>query len=90
MTNDDWEIYVAGARRQERDAVTREIQHDLLPQFLGADRAARRDRRAAPSPLVSVRPRTTGDSARALFHNNTVRTIAPEYAWVPRPTARSC
>ena len=61
--------------------MTREIQHDLLPQFLGADRLLSvigepRHRRSYMYDLA------TGSRTR-LFHNNTVRTIAPEYSWTP-------
>ena len=84
---DDSEIYVIGGDGRNERRVTREIQHDVLPQFLGPDRllgmiGEPRHRRsyvydlAAESAAHDV-PRTR------LFHNNTVRTIAPEYVWVP-------
>src|SRR5437764_923561 len=130
MVQDDWEIFVANRDGSGEQRVTREIQHDLLPRFLGPDRllavigeprhrrsylydlqvpagclagatqvpgtrlapADRRDTGGggagclagatqvpgtcqAPQPLQRIR----------LFHNNTVRTIAPEYQWSPSP-----
>jgi hypothetical protein len=81
MTNDDWEIYTSARDGGGERRVTREIQHDLLPQFLGADRllsviGEARHRRSYRYDLA------TGSRTR-LFHNNTVRTIAPEYSWMP-------
>jgi hypothetical protein len=83
MTNDDWEIYVAPREGEEEMRVTREIQHDVSPQFLTGDRLLAligepRHRRSYVYDLAQPRSGRT-----RLFHNNTVRTIAPEYAWVP-------
>lgn len=101
MPKDDWELYVmdtkavpptAGANGQQQilpvpqgvpTRLTREIQHDVLPQWI------------EPSTVMAVmgEPRhrrsylydaETGARTR-LFHNNTVRTIAPEYEWLPTP-----
>lgn len=81
MLRDDWELYVINRDGTGERRVTREIQHDLLPRFLTADRllgmiGEARHRRSYVYDL------TSGDRKR-LFHNNTVRTIAPEYIWVP-------
>ena len=103
MVRDDWEIFVAASDGSGEQRLTREIQHDLLPRFIGPNRLLAligepRHRRsylyewgsdvtpggpgvdagsgAAPSDLVK---RTR------LFHNNTVRTIAPEYQWAVSP-----
>ena len=81
MTRDDWEIYTSARDGSGERRLTREIQHDLLPQFLGADRLLSvigepRHRRSYMYDLA------TGSRTR-LFHNNTVRTIAPEYSWTP-------
>jgi hypothetical protein len=79
MPKDDWEIYVVGRDGKDETRVTREIQHDLSPQFLGGDRLI--------GLIGEARHRRSylyeGSSRKRLFHNNTVRTIAPEYAWVP-------
>lgn len=75
---DDWELFVAelgGAPRR----LTEEVQHDLYPRFLTPDRvlAVMGEGRHRRSYLYDVE---TGERQR-LFHNNTVRTIAPEYEW---------
>jgi hypothetical protein len=83
MSTYDWEIFVAGRDGVGETRVTREVQHDVLPRFLDENRliamtGEARDRR---SHLYDL---SAGTRTR-LFHNNTVRTIAPEYAWVPSP-----
>ena len=59
--------------------LTREIQHDVVPQFLGNERllAAMGEPRHRRSYVYDLK---TGARQR-LFHNNTLRTIAPEYSW---------
>ena len=81
MPREDWELFVIERDGTGERRVTREIQHDLLPRFLTQDRllgviGEARHRRSYVYDLTSGR-RTR------LFHNNTVRTIAPEYIWVP-------
>ena len=75
MPRDDWEIYVANRDGSGEQRLTREIQHDLLPQFLSSTRllAVVGEARHRRSYLYDL---TTGARTR-LFHNNTVRTIAP-------------
>jgi len=101
MLQDDWEIFVADRDGGRDERVTREIQHDLLPRFLAPDRLLAvvgepRHRRSYVYELGSVPgtclaparhvPGTDGEPCRVrLFHNNTVRTIAPEYQWSPNP-----
>jgi Peptidase family M28/WD40-like Beta Propeller Repeat len=84
MLREDWELLAAPATANaEPQRVTREIQHDLQPQFLSPTRllgliGEARHRRSHLYDLESgVRTR--------LFHNNSVRTVAPEYEWVPSP-----
>ncbi len=81
MSREDWEIYVVGTDGTNETRVTREIQHDILPQFLTnstllAAIGEPRHRRSYLYDLTSL-------TRTRLFHNNTVRTIAPEYAWIP-------
>jgi hypothetical protein len=85
MVQDDWEIFVGDRGGEIR--VTREIQHDLLPQFLGADRllAVMGEPRHRRSFLYDLRGPAAPPVRTRLFHNNTVRTIAPEYQWSPSP-----
>ena len=99
MPRDDWEIFVADRDGGNERQVTHEIQHDLLPRFIGADRLLAvmgepRHRRSYVYDLGSdggqtgvrmgVRPPSDPTRVR-LFHNNTVRTIAPEYQWSASP-----
>jgi Tol biopolymer transport system component len=81
MPKEDWEIHVIDRDGTGETRVTREIQHNLLPQFIGPDRmigmiGEARHRRSHLYDLAGGKP-------IRLFHNNTVRTIAPEYAWIP-------
>ncbi|MBZ5560222.1 MAG: M20/M25/M40 family metallo-hydrolase [Acidobacteriia bacterium] len=83
MPRDDWEIFVASRDGKDEQRVTREIQHDILPRFIGNDRllgliGEPRHRR---SYLYDLRTLTR----TRIFHNNTVRTIAPEYQWAVSP-----
>jgi outer membrane protein assembly factor BamB len=83
MLRDDWEIFVATRDGKDEQRVTREIQHDILPRFVGSDRllgliGEPRHRR---SYLYDLRTLTR----TRVFHNNTVRTIAPEYQWAASP-----
>lgn len=79
----DWEVYVANVDGSGVTRVTREIQHDVLPQFLADGRllTAMGEPRHRRSHIHDI---ATGTRQR-LFHNNTVRTIAPEYSWTIDP-----
>jgi hypothetical protein len=90
MLRDDWEIFVAdvdvaGGATANEQRVTREIQHDILPRFIGNDRllALVGEPRHRRSYLYDLPARPI--SRTRLFHNNTVRTIAPEYQWAVSP-----
>ena len=80
MPREDWEIFVIGRDGTDETRVTREIQHDVLPQFLSDTRllAAIGEPRHRRSSLYDLPSMTR----TRVFHNNTVRTIAPEYTWV--------
>ena len=56
MPKDDWEIYVINSDGSGETRVTREIQHDLLPDVPLARSHPRRHGRTAPSPVVPLRP----------------------------------
>jgi hypothetical protein len=80
MPQMDWELYVIGTDGSGDRRLTHEIQHDLWPQWLDdqsliAVMGEARHRRVHHYDLA------TGARTK-LFHNNTVRTIAPEYEWV--------
>lgn len=83
MPREDWELYVTGPGSAAEVRLTREIQHDLMPRFIDDDHvfAVMGEARHRRSYLYDVR---TGERTR-LFHNNTVRTVAPEYEWVLSP-----
>lgn len=83
MTRDDWELYLIQRDGKNETRLTREIQHDLLPRFLGPDRllAVIGEQRHRRSYLYDLKTNTR----LRLFHNNTVRTIAPEYSWAASP-----
>jgi hypothetical protein len=87
MPREDWELYVVAADGGNEMRVTREIQHDLLPRFIDDDRvfAVMGEARHRRSYLYDLR---RGTRTR-LFHNNTVRTVAPEYEWVVSPDGSS-
>jgi hypothetical protein len=91
-----------GGPNDRFERLTVEIQHDQFPRFVSETRLLavqgefrhRRaylydlslDRRAA----VAADP-LPGRDQRArerLFHNNTVRTVAPQYEWAPSPDGR--
>jgi Peptidase family M28/WD40-like Beta Propeller Repeat len=85
MPRFDWELYAVTKAGDAPTRITREIQHDLLPRFVDERRVLAvvgeaRHRRAWIHDLES------GTHTR-LFHNNTIRTISPEYEWVVSPDA---
>ena len=88
MPREDWELFVINRDGTGERRITREIQHDLLPRFLTSERLLGTigEPRHRRSYIYDLQPESTGPIERKrLFHNNTVRTIAPEYAWVPSP-----
>ncbi|MFN0108125.1 MAG: M20/M25/M40 family metallo-hydrolase [Blastocatellia bacterium] len=81
MPRADWELFAIGRDGKNETRLTREIQHDIVPRFLTNDRALgmigeARHRRAYLYDLAA-------GTRTQLFHNNTVRTISPEYLWQP-------
>jgi len=90
IVRDDWEIFVASSEGTGEQRITREIQHDLQPRFIGPNRllAVIGEPRHRRSYLYDLggRDEVGTETARIrLFHNNTVRTIAPEYEWTASP-----
>lgn len=88
MDGDDWEIFTARIDGSDEQRLTRDIQHDVLPRFVGANRllwmvGEPRHRRAYLVDLAAP----GGTPGTRMFHNNTVRTIAPEYLWSASPDA---
>lgn len=79
MPVQDWELYLVDRDGKNEVRLTREIQHDLLPVWMSSTKilavmGEARHRRSYVYDATTLR-RTR------LFHNNTVRTIAPEYEW---------
>ena len=87
MPREDWELFVIDANGQDDRRLTREIQHDQLPRFIDNNTvlAVMGEPRHRRSYLYDV---NTGARTR-LFHNNTVRTVAPEYMWSVNPDGKS-
>jgi hypothetical protein len=85
MARTDWEIYVASRDGTTR-RLTQEIQHDLLPRFLTNDTvlAMMGESRHRRSHLYDLET----DQRIRLFDNNLIRTISPEYGWVPSADGR--
>ncbi|MFL5516909.1 MAG: M20/M25/M40 family metallo-hydrolase [Gemmatimonadales bacterium] len=85
MPREDWELFVVSANGGAPRRLTHEIQHDIDPQFVGPRGdlilAVMGESRHRRSYLYEA---ATGERTR-LFHNNTVRTVAPEYEWAVRP-----
>lgn len=83
MTRDDWELYLIQRDGKNETRLTREIQHDVTPRFLGSDRllGVIGEPRHRRSYLYDLK---TNQRLR-LFHNNTVRTLVPEYSWAASP-----
>jgi Peptidase family M28/WD40-like Beta Propeller Repeat len=77
---EDWDIFAIGTDGESAEVqVTNEIQHDVRPVFIDSRRilAAKGEGRHRRSYIYDLED----GSVTKLFHNNTVRTIAPEYEW---------
>lgn len=83
MPREDWEIYLIDTDGKNERRLTREIQHDVLPRWVNATTllAMMGEPRHRRSYLYDV---VSGARWR-FFHNNTVRTVAPEYEWAVSP-----
>ncbi len=83
MPRDDWELYLVGSDGSDETRLTRDIQHDLFPQFISNSKllALMGESRHRRSHLYDL----MNDERSWLFRNNTVRTVAPEYEWALSP-----
>ena len=90
MAKEDWDLFVVTREGKEETRVTREIQHDLLPRFLDSNRllATMGEARHRRSHIYDLSSPTPWATRTRLFHNNTIRTIAPEYVWVASPDGK--
>jgi hypothetical protein len=86
MHDHDWELHVIDRDGGAEGRITRSLQHDVMPRFLDSGRlfGVKGEPRHHRSYLHDLE---TGTRTR-LFHNNTVRTIAPEYQWAASPDGR--
>ncbi len=81
LARTDWELFLIDRDGKNETRLTREIQHDIQPRFLTNTRVLGligepRHRRAYEyDHQYGIRTQ--------LFHNNSVRTISPEYIWQP-------
>ena len=83
MRQYDWELHVIDSDGTNERRLTTEVQHDRSPRFLTRERllGVMGEPRHQRSYLYDAH---SGERTR-LFHNNTVRTIAPEYRWAHSP-----
>lgn len=86
MPREDWELFVLDADGKNDRRLTREIQHDQFARFVDDNTvlAVMGESRHRRSYLYNIE---TGERTR-LFHNNTIRTVAPEYQWSVSPDGR--
>jgi hypothetical protein len=83
VPREDREIYVMEVATRAERRITREIQHDDMPRFIDATKlfavmGESRHRRSFMYDLATL-------ERTRLHHNNTVRTVAPEYEWALSP-----
>jgi Tol biopolymer transport system component len=83
MLREDWELFRVPSAGGEPTRITREIQHDHTPRFISNDLllGVMGEGRHQRSYLYDLR---SGTRTR-FFHNNSVRTVAPEYEWAVSP-----
>lgn len=99
MVHVDWEIFHVDAGGDARldpgtnadppvgmRRISRETQHDQFPAWIDENRliALKGEARHRRAHLYDLRTKTDYQ----LFHNNTLRTISPEYEWVASPDGR--
>ncbi|MEE8133700.1 MAG: M20/M25/M40 family metallo-hydrolase, partial [Gemmatimonadales bacterium] len=80
---ENWEVFVASVEGGDLVRLTSDDQHDLFPTFLSPSsilviKGEGRHRRSYVYDLETRRP-------QRLFHNNTIRTVSPEYTWAVSP-----
>jgi len=84
MHERNYEIFVVKSDGSGEKRITREIQHDRFPVFISNEKllSAKGEGRHRRSYIYNV---VSPEKPLKLFHNNTVRTIAPEYEWAGSP-----
>ena len=83
MMREDWEIALISADGKDSVRITRDPQDDYGPQFLanGQLLGLKGEARHRRSYTYDIKTHTQ----TRLFHNNTVRTVSPEYEWAVSP-----
>ena len=83
MPVDDWEVFAVATDGGGEVQLSLEIQHDRNPRWVGDAHvlAAKGEGRHMRTYVYDLE----GGVPAKLFHNNTVRTIAPEYEWAVTP-----
>jgi len=81
------EIYLLDLENKNERRLTRELQPDRQPRFLSAKKlvAIKGEPRHSRSYLYDL---STGKALR-IFHNESIRTIAPEYEWAYHPAGKA-
>ena len=81
------EIYLFDLENKNERRITRELQPDRQPHFLSAKKlvAIKGEPRHSRSYLYDL---STGKTRR-IFHNESIRTIAPEYEWAYHPAGKA-
>ncbi len=83
---DDWNIYAVSVDGDEPLQITTDIQHDRNPMWVdGRILSAKGEGRHQRAYLNEVVDASARVPPLKLHHNNTIRTIAPEYGWVATP-----
>lgn len=78
------EIFLIGTDGKNEARLSREIQPDRAPRFLTADTVLAVKGESRHSRAFLYDRHTPG--AVQVFHNNTLRTISPEYEWAADPS----
>lgn len=83
MMNKNYEVFLVNKDGSSQTRLTTEVQHDRFPKFVTDTKilAAKGEGRHRRSYLYD----TESHNEIKLFHNNTIRTIAPEYEWAVNP-----
>ncbi|MGQ9578886.1 MAG: M28 family peptidase [Candidatus Aminicenantales bacterium] len=81
------EVFLVDLAGKNEARITLEIQHDRSPRFLHSDLllAIKGEPRHSRAHLYDLK---SGKVSR-LFHNETIRTIAPEYEWTVHPSGKA-
>jgi len=79
----NFDVFTVRSDGKEEKNISNEIQHDRFPRFISNTKIlyAKGEGRHRRSYIYDM---LMGETVK-LFHNNTLRTIAPEYEWTANP-----